>query len=93
MAFKFASVSVGTTATSLTSGVTDTRPGGEVSRSILIANKGSASVYLGGPTVTSAAGYDLVAGAEVSFDLGSDDEPFAIAASGTVTVHVLHMGV
>lgn len=100
MAIEHASpeVTVGTTATSLTGGVTDA--GGvtghraqEVGRTILLSEN-SGTIYLGGPDVTTTAyGYKLEAGAPpFSMDLVGSDELYAVAAA-PVTVRVLHAGV
>lgn len=92
MAIKFATVSVGTTATSLVGGVAD-ESGSTRVRSVLLANQGASSVFVGGSDVTTAAGYELAAGAEVALDLDAGDVPYGVVASGTVDVGVLHTGV
>jgi hypothetical protein len=81
-------VSVTTTATRLDPTTDGTIPKG----SCLIQNKGSASVWLGNSTVTTANGFEFVAGAAATADLGSGDALYAVAASGTVSVHVLEIG-
>lgn len=95
MAFDYAAVSVADTATSLLAGVDDNLPGRDTSRSIKVTNRGSASVFIAGPDVTASVngGDELEAGESVVFDVSSNDVPYAITASGTVTVGVLHMGV
>ena len=94
MAVKYATVSVGTTATSLLGGVSD-ESGPTNTRSVLLTNKGASSVYVGGADVTASAsgGYELAAGAEVALDLSRGDVPYGRVASGTVDVGVLHTGV
>lgn len=87
MSVKHASVSVGTTATSLLTGVTDINE----NRSIVLTNAGSASVYIGGSDVTTSVyGYELAAGGELAIDLQQGDVPYGVVASGTVTVRALH---
>lgn len=79
-------VTVTTAATLLASGVgTDSVEG----VSALVTNRGAASVALGGSGVTSGVGYELEAAKSVSVELASGEELHAIAASGTVAVHVL----
>ena len=95
MAVKHSSVAVGTSAADLISGVVD-RDGkyDGPSRTVVLTNEGSVTVFIGGSGVTTSAyGYKLVAGAEVSFDLNFDDVLFGIVASGTATVRALHLGV
>lgn len=82
-------VAVGTTATELTTAPTDTVAG----QSLAIRNKGTASVYLGGAGVTTGNGFELAAGESLSVDLAEGERLYAIAASGTVPVHVLRTGV
>lgn len=53
----------------------------------------SNSVYLGGPTVTAATGFELAAGESMSLDLANNDALYGITASGTVPCHVLQTGV
>lgn len=53
----------------------------------------SASVDIGGASVASGSGFELVAGAGLSYDLAGSDGLYAIAASGTVRVDVLETGV
>lgn len=61
---------------------------------VLVRNRhATVSVSLGGSTVTAAAGYELLAGEAVSLDVDSTEKLYAIAASGTVTVHVLEGGI
>jgi hypothetical protein len=89
-------VTVGTSATQLSPAPTDAFSGS----SIAVNNTGSVTVYLGGPTVTTATGYPLVAGAVISVDLvrvggttpAMDESLFGVAASST-TVSVLVTGV
>jgi hypothetical protein len=82
-------VSVGIAAIRLDSADADSR----ADKSIAITNAGAAAVDLGGSDVTSGAGYSLAAGATITLDLGSSEQLFAIAASGTVDVHVIETGI
>lgn len=82
-------VSVTTAATRLDTADSDVVAG----KSLAITNAGAAAVDLGPSTVTTGAGYSLGAGASVSLDLNAGEQLFAIAASGTVDVHVLESGV
>lgn len=90
MAVVGARVSVGTSATRLdASSPTDSVSGQRVT----VCNRGSAAVDIGGSGVTSGAGYRLDPGDTWSDVLSSGDDVYAIAASGTVDVHVTRVGV
>lgn len=92
MAVAHSTVTVGTAAVSLID-VNDTA-GDKYSRTVLLSNPGTNSVFLGGPDVTTGDfGYELQAGGEVSIDLGVRDVPYAIAAAPGESVRVLHLGV
>lgn len=98
MAVKHASVSVAQAAISLTAGVVDADRIGdssEVTRRVVISNEGAQIVYVGGPGVTTTAyGAKLAATTgQITLELGLDDEVYAISASGTNVVRVLHIGV
>jgi hypothetical protein len=90
MAIGHERVSVGTTATKLGDAERD-RDG----FTIMVQNpSGGASLYVGGPGVTTASyGYEVVAGAEVGVELLKDEELYAVVASGSQTVNVLRIGV
>jgi hypothetical protein len=89
MSVKHSKTDVGTSAVALTAGVAD-QAGQSFDRSILVSNRGAASVFLGGSDVTTTDfGYELVAGGEIALELAGD-ELYAVAASGTQTVRVLH---
>jgi len=84
VAVQYASVSVTTTATRLSADDPN-------AQSILF--NAPAVVYLGPAGVTSATGYAVTPGVDYAFDLGDDDDLYAITASGTVVVPVLRTGV
>lgn len=83
-----ARVSVTTAATILSNPVN-----GSLADSIsaVVKNTGGASVYLGGATVTSAAGLELAPGETLNVDLMAGDVLYGITASGTVTVSVMKL--
>lgn len=60
--------------------------------SLLLRNRGSAAVFVGGSGVTSAAGFQVDAGETLALDLEADEAVFAVAASGSHEVHVLRTG-
>lgn len=91
MTIKHAKVDVGAAATSLLSVTTGDRSMG---RSMLLTNEGTLDVCVGGENVTTTEyGVKLAPGGQLSLDCGNGDIPYAIAASGTQTVRVLHSGV
>ena len=83
-------VSVGTTATRVD--VTDPWYANSALGSVLVRNRGSVSVFLGGSAVTTANGFELGAGESVSMDLGTKDTLYGIVASGTARVDVVQIG-
>lgn len=85
-----ASVSVGTSATLLSSSTDDGAYGHTVAVKV---PTGGATVSLGGSAVTTAAGFPLAAGESATFDLGSGDALYGIVVSGTQAVNVLRTGV
>ncbi len=92
MAVSTAQIPVGTTAT-LLSGVDPGSGGAPNGQSLVLSNTGAATVFIGGPGVTTTTGYPVPAGAEYSLDLDGLETLFAIVATGTVTVAVLRTGV
>ncbi len=64
--------------------------------SVLVTNRGTGSVFLGGPTVTASGpgvGYELMPGESASVDLRRDDKGlFGISGSGTQRVDRLQVG-
>lgn len=90
MAITTGQVSVGTTATALSTAESDDRSGS----SICVSNpSGGSTVYLGPAGVTTGNGFALDAGASMAFDLQPGELIYGIVASGTVTVSVLRTGV
>lgn len=88
MAVTSAQKSVTTSATLLTATTAPTNYGA----SLLATNRhATVSVFLGPAGVTSS-GYELKAGESIAFDLAPGEALYAIAASGTVLVHVLQAG-
>jgi hypothetical protein len=56
---------------------------------------GAITVYVGGSTVTNAGanGFEILAGATLSFEINSHDElVYAVAASGTPSIRILAIG-
>lgn len=95
MAVQGAQVSIGTTATALNVGAGD-------AMGLRVKNKATAaaSVFLGDATVTTSggtAGYELEPGEAVNVDAsvlsGGSEVLYGVVASGSVTVHVLRVGV
>lgn len=61
--------------------------------SVRIRNRGLASVFLGGASVTAATGYELGAGDALTFDGNTNGDPlWAIAATVGQKVHILQVG-
>ena len=89
MAVTHARVSVGTTATKLTSDY-DGRDG----QTINIQNpSGGVDVYIGGEGVTTTSyGYLLGASTSFSVELQDDEKVYAVVASGTQTVNIFRQG-
>ena len=76
-------VTVATTATALPTTALAGR------KSILIQNAGSATMYLGGSTVTTSNGILLAAGLSLPFDIGEAVTIYAIVADGTQEARIL----
>lgn len=85
-----ASVTVGVTATQLSSPTDDNAAGHSL---VVKVPAGGATVFVGGPGVTTTAGYPLAAGESFSADLTPGDALFGIVATGTQAVNVLRVGV
>lgn len=95
MAVRSTAISVGTTATALD--LADDSGDSQSGESTLVYNDGAATVYLGGPAVTTSGatkGIPVTAGAYgPGLDLNSGDRLYGIVASGTVSVLVFEVGV
>lgn len=89
MALRGRRVTVTTAATRLDSQDSDATSG----QAIAVTNAGATAVDIGDATVATGSGYELAAGATVSLELASDEALYAVAASGTVVIHVLETGV
>lgn len=92
MAVNSRAVTVTTDATRLdgTSDLDDSISG----QGIAVFNNGEATVYLGGPSVTTSTGVPVTAGTwGPGFDLSVSDALYGIVASGTVEVRVIESGV
>lgn len=89
MACKGQRISVGTEPARLTSRAAKV---GE-KNAVYFKNKGAASVDIGGSDVETGEGYELEAGEGVSLDIIGRDDPYAVAASGTVRIDVFESGI
>lgn len=89
MAVSHSRVSVGTTATKLTSDYD-----GKDGQTINVQNpSGGADVFLGGEGVTTSSyGFLLGAGISFSVELQDDEKLYAVVATGTQTVNILRQG-
>lgn len=92
MGFDARKVSVTTTATKIATGF-DHSGGTSNASGVLVKNThASATVYLGGATVTTDEGYPLAAGEALPVgDIGDGDNLYGIVASGTADVRVLEV--
>lgn len=90
MALAHERVSVGTTATLLSSTYA-----GKDGQTILVQNpSASVVVYLGGAGVTTTSyGYALGVSSDMSIDLKDGETLYAVVAASTLTVNVLRQGV
>lgn len=88
MAIKNSAVSVGTTATALSSAA-DT--GGVPGSAIAVVP--AAQIFVGTSDVTTETGFPVAANATFTADLGPGEALYGVAASGTVSVQVLEIGV
>jgi hypothetical protein len=83
VALKSAQITVGTTPVNLLSGFVNWGNMQDV-LPLLVENAGSATVYIGGPSVTTANGFILTAGAAIPFTLLNSDTPWAVSGSSTL---------
>lgn len=84
-------ITVGTTPVRL-----ESAPGATARIALVIRNRGTSPVYLGGPTVASTTGLELDPGESIAVDLTEADASglWAVAASGTSSAcHTLAVGV
>jgi hypothetical protein len=90
MALEHAQVSVGTTATLLSSA-----SAGRDGQTVLVQNPTSGvNVYVGGAGVTTSSyGYLLQAGSAFAIDLQGGESIYAVVASSTQAVGVIRQGV
>jgi hypothetical protein len=90
MALAHERVSVGTTATLLSS-----QYAGKDGQSILVQNPSATiTVYLGGAGVTTTSyGFALGINSDMSIDLQTGEELYGVVASSTLTVNILRQGV
>ena len=89
MAVKASRVNVGATATAL-SATDDSRAG----EAVVVRNRGSAAVYLGGSDVTSSTGFQLDAGDTLAVDVTYGETLYAVAAdAGPYRLDLLWQGV
>ena len=90
MAVRSNVVTVGTTATTLLTGMdTDTNQ-----RDAIVRNGSAVTVYVGGEDVSLVAGFPLDPGQSLVFtDVQVGNLPFGIVAVGSTTVNVLQLGV
>ncbi len=90
MALSHAIVSVGTTATLLSSSTA-----GRDGQTVLVQNpSGGATVYLGGTGVTTSSyGFLLESGVAFAIDLQDNESLYGVVASSTQSVSVIRQGV
>ena len=90
MALSHAIVSVGTTATLLSSSTA-----GRDGQTVLVQNpSGGATVYLGGTGVTTSSyGFILEGGVAFAIDLQDNESLYGVVASSTQSVSVIRQGV
>lgn len=82
-------VTVDTTADLLANALKDDRVAGVT---VVVLNRGSVSVFLGGSTVTATTGFELEAGASLTTTLYGLEALYGITATGSARVDVLVTG-
>lgn len=88
MTVQSSQTAVGTTAVALIGAGDTGHPGGQVTvRNADVTN----AVHLGGPDVTTANGFTLASGGQVTLELQQGDVLYAVAAV-SATCHVLRTG-
>lgn len=63
--------------------------GGGADKKTVMVREASATVFLGGATVTAADGFPLKVDEVFSLELGPQDDLYAIASAGTPTINVI----
>lgn len=58
---------------------------------VLSVPAGGVTVFVGGPSVTAAAGFPVAAGSSLSVDLDNYEQLFGIVATGSQAVNVLQV--
>lgn len=92
MATSSARVTVGTTATRLDNQpVANDAVAGERLH-LQAPSTNTASIFIGGPGVTTANGYELAAGKELVLVLDSEDQVFGVVAAATQPANALRTG-
>ena len=89
MAVSAAAVSVGTTATLLSTAETDFVGGAAFAVKV---PSGGATVFVGASGVNTSAGFPLAAGETLLVDLDAGESLYGVVASGTQLVNVLRQG-
>ena len=89
MAISHQRVSVGTTATQISSNYA-----GKDGQTVSVQNpSGGATVYLGGEGVTTTSyGYSLSAGSDFTVEMQDGEKLYGVVASSTQTVNVIRQG-
>lgn len=90
MAIKTAQATVTTTAAAVAVGAGDDTSMGWAAT---VCNRGTVSVFLGGPDVSIANGYEVLPGGVFAGSFSAADDLWAVAASGSQRVDVLRAGV
>lgn len=90
MAFAAVRVTVGTSPTRLD--ITPERDA-QVGKSVLGSNRGDSAIYIGGPDVTTAQGFQVDAGQSFTTQHLQAESLWAVTDSGTCRVDVLQQGV
>jgi hypothetical protein len=80
MTLATAQVSVGTTAALVIAGDTNART------TVVVGNRGAASVFVGGSAVTTATGFEVKSATDAFVHLDPGEALYGIVASGTVAV-------
>lgn len=60
--------------------------------SVILANLGASTVYVGGSNVTTANGFPVDPGANCTMEFKDGEDLYAVTASGTVSCRTLQVG-